>query len=825
MFSVTACASVNIDQKSQYILSQYCLKLNDFPNRDICLVSNFTLSCDKFRYFRAPKTLYDTGCSVMSGIILNSNFARRNNLPIFPRPLGQVSYKVRAADKSVMSIAGYVHTLYLKLDNKEFLFSDIPVFDTLSFEAIIGLAARSKYALDFDNKPDGSYFLFENKSLGQRQVENRVKQHTVPSSKFAALTPKLVLSPRGGEGAAPPWTAGCQAPTLTPPLPVGNTNTCQDLGAEFTKQKVEKKVQIENLNNSAPVICTFFPDFLRDHHVNKKTESPSIVKGDHHPDIVTLGLHKNTELVPMHAVEPKNSTCGRGAKIERQNSNFNEDKDPAIVFNIHDSNMDAPNGYEEVIIEDCFEIETSTDTSGEVLVSLTDQNSVPSPNITLMDPSNVETLQKADSEILKNAKFENVKKVDAEIFKNANAEILQNADFENVKKADAEIFENANAEILKNADFEVSKKVDFDILNDNETASPNRYEIVTIEDCIEDETPSDTSEGVLNSNTNPNSVPSPDINLVNPSPVNDVELKHSNTSFIFHVDSNSFVQKEGVEIRASPMPEGAEKIEVAKTEQEAKICQCDSVECKCTCRKCDGPPHYEYASRELPKGIKHRVRLRRPAFVMYLSGVSEGGEGKFTVPPMELNKSTAHYITLNVDHNRDGPDCALSKYPHFHIPEHQISDKVIIPNQIVTRSNKDKVRINISNLNDHSVTTEAMPAIGQFVKATFSPRIVLPNSERKKMKMLKTKTVAEGKAASKDALRKLNQVKRIISEQSNCVNGENVNTVEFEANNLNPKQSDIFSDPKLFKQTKDSIFQALALDEARIFESPSIIIT
>ena len=241
MYSVTTCSSVNIDQKSQYILSQYCLKLNDFPHRNICLVSNFTLSCDKFRYIKAPKTLYDTGCSVMSGIILNSNFARRNNLPIFSRPLGQVSYKVRAADRSVMSIAGYVHTLYLKLDNKEFLFSDIPVFDTLSFEAIIGLAARTKYALDFDNKPDGSYFLFENKSLGQRQVENRVKQHTVPSSKFAALTPKLVLSPRGGEGAAPPWTAGCQAPTLPPPLPVGNTNTCQDLGAEFTKQKVEKK--------------------------------------------------------------------------------------------------------------------------------------------------------------------------------------------------------------------------------------------------------------------------------------------------------------------------------------------------------------------------------------------------------------------------------------------------------------------------------------------------------------------------------------------------------------------------------------------------------
>ena len=75
------------------------------------------------------------------------------------------------------------------------------------------------------------------------------------------------------------------------------------------------------------------------------------------------------------------------------------------------------------------------------------------------------------------------------------------------------------------------------------------------------------------------------------------------------------------------MPVGDEGNVVVQIEEDSKQCNCHSVECKCTCCKCAGTPHYEFAHRELPRGIKHKVRMQRPAFVMYLSGVSEGGKG------------------------------------------------------------------------------------------------------------------------------------------------------------------------------------------------------
>ena len=107
-----------------------------------------------------------------------------------------------------MPIAGYVHCLYLRLDNKLFLFSDIPVFDTLSFEAILGLSAHTKYALNFDNKPDGTYFSFFNEELRKCQIKGRTKQSSVSQQNLTALAPKLVLSPWGGEGSVPSWEIG-----------------------------------------------------------------------------------------------------------------------------------------------------------------------------------------------------------------------------------------------------------------------------------------------------------------------------------------------------------------------------------------------------------------------------------------------------------------------------------------------------------------------------------------------------------------------------------------------------------------------------------------
>ena len=44
---------------------------------------------------------------------------KKNHFPIFEKPLGKISYNVRAADKIIMLIAGYVHSLYLNFDGKE----------------------------------------------------------------------------------------------------------------------------------------------------------------------------------------------------------------------------------------------------------------------------------------------------------------------------------------------------------------------------------------------------------------------------------------------------------------------------------------------------------------------------------------------------------------------------------------------------------------------------------------------------------------------------------------------------------------------------------
>ena len=218
---------------------QYLVKMSSVNNNNVCIVSNFAFVTSKNRVIAAPPTLYDTGCSVFSGLILSSKFVSKSKIPIFSRPRGQVLYNVRAADKSVMPIAGYVHELYLRLDEQDFLFEDIPVFDTLSFEAIIGLAARNRYALNFCNKSNGEYELFIDHDLKKRQNKVGTTRPSVPSKKIAALTPKVVLSPRGGEGSKPPWTEGCQAPKLAPSLPSSSTIVRQKLGAEEKKADFE----------------------------------------------------------------------------------------------------------------------------------------------------------------------------------------------------------------------------------------------------------------------------------------------------------------------------------------------------------------------------------------------------------------------------------------------------------------------------------------------------------------------------------------------------------------------------------------------------------
>ena len=366
----------HINSVNEYILSQQVIEQSNFDNKNICLVKNFSFTVNRKRFVKSSPALFDTGCSVLSGLIVSTNFAKESQFTIHEKPLGKISYRVRAADKSVMPITGYIHSLYLSLGKKLFEFKDVPVFDTLSFEVIIGLSARTKFALDFEDKPDGTYDLFYNEELRKRQIKNRTKQNSVPQQTVAALAPDVVLSPRGGEGAEPPWTEGCQAPILAPPL-----NQTRDIKNTLNQGADKKKIEFEleckkvgsSLFGSAPVVCAFLPRYMRDYTVNPNFESP--LKNSHESEII-LGLKNQTELAPLHVVKPKVLSPEQGANIERLTVNNSSKKDPEMLNSIEQVE-NPPSSFEEVTIEDWFEYETAATMSGSDSDSETNLNSAP----------------------------------------------------------------------------------------------------------------------------------------------------------------------------------------------------------------------------------------------------------------------------------------------------------------------------------------------------------------------------------------------------------------------------------------------------------------
>ena len=70
------------------------------------------------------------------------------------------------------------------------------------------------------------------------------------------------------------------------------------------KPSFEKKVDFEILDTSAPVVCTFYPEYMRGPRVNKIIERPSLEFKGHENDVTILGFNENSELAPMQAVEP-----------------------------------------------------------------------------------------------------------------------------------------------------------------------------------------------------------------------------------------------------------------------------------------------------------------------------------------------------------------------------------------------------------------------------------------------------------------------------------------------------------------------------------------
>ena len=100
-----------INSVNEYILSQQVIEQSNFDSKNLCLVQNFSFTVNRKRFVKSGPTLFDTGCSVLSGLIVSTNFAKESQFPIHEKPLGKISYRVRAADKSVMPITGYIHSL------------------------------------------------------------------------------------------------------------------------------------------------------------------------------------------------------------------------------------------------------------------------------------------------------------------------------------------------------------------------------------------------------------------------------------------------------------------------------------------------------------------------------------------------------------------------------------------------------------------------------------------------------------------------------------------------------------------------------------------
>ena len=93
------------------------------------------------------------------------------------------------------------------------------------------------------------------------------------------------------------------------------------MGAEHAKIKLEKKALSESPNSSAPIICTFYPNYLRGQCSNQNIESLRLKKNGHNTDVI-LGLNNKIELAPMQVVEPKNSNNELGADNESKHVNI-----------------------------------------------------------------------------------------------------------------------------------------------------------------------------------------------------------------------------------------------------------------------------------------------------------------------------------------------------------------------------------------------------------------------------------------------------------------------------------------------------------------------
>ena len=92
-------------------------------------------------FFKGPPALFDTNCSVASGLVFSLKFCKSRNLDLRPKPQGLKSFICRLANGVLIKPSGYVYKVCVKVDNEFINFFDVPVFPKLSYDVIFGFSS------------------------------------------------------------------------------------------------------------------------------------------------------------------------------------------------------------------------------------------------------------------------------------------------------------------------------------------------------------------------------------------------------------------------------------------------------------------------------------------------------------------------------------------------------------------------------------------------------------------------------------------------------------------------------------------------------------
>ena len=188
-----------------------------------CVVENYGIQASASKtFFKGPPALFDTNCSVASGLVFSLKFCKSRNLDLRPKPQGLKSFICRLANGVLIKPSGYVYKVCVKVDNEFINFFDVPVFPNLSYDVIFGFSSFLYNNLTiFANKGKillrVDHFLHCDGERGQRRTENFAGTMGAPPP---LLKSRPSIFPCSVKGALPPrplLNSQC-TPVTVPPL-------------------------------------------------------------------------------------------------------------------------------------------------------------------------------------------------------------------------------------------------------------------------------------------------------------------------------------------------------------------------------------------------------------------------------------------------------------------------------------------------------------------------------------------------------------------------------------------------------------------------------